>query len=520
LLVTSTRQTWGESLRLMCQRRVLTMLFFGFSAGIPLLLIFSSTSIWLREAGIERAVVTYFSWAALGYSFKFVWAPLVDQLPLPILTRRLGRRRAWILVAQGAIITSILMMASIDPAANESSLGWIALAAVLLGFSAATQDIVIDAYRIESAEAKLQAMMSATYIAGYRIGMLVAGAGSLFLADWFGTTRKEYVYQAWQSTYQIMALAMMVGVVTTLLVREPQPQQARVDLIENREHGRLLLLFALLVGAFVSVFLLSNGIVAELKSVSAQSGSIALLLAFLIEALRLATATLGAWIAAMLLVRSGLVEYALLERTYVMPVRDFFERYGWSLAWLLLALIGVYRISDIVLGVISNVFYQDLGFSKSEIGTVVKSFGLIMTIAGGFVGGLLAIRYGVIRILFLGALLSAATNLLFMLLANIGYDMTWLYIVISADNLSAGIASAAFVAFLSSLTNISFTAMQFAIFTSLMTLLPKLLGGYSGSMVDSMGYPGFFLFTAILGIPVLFLIIVTARRFEIREHSG
>ena len=142
-----------------------------------------------------------------------------------------------------------------------------------------------------------------------------------------------------------------------------------------------------------------------------------------------------------------------------------------------------------------------------------------MTIVGGFFGGVLAIRFGVIRILFLGAVLSAATNLLFMLLANVGYDMTWLYIVISADNLSAGIASAAFVAFLSSLTNISFTAMQYAIFTSLMTLLPKLLGGYSGSMVDAMGYPGFFMLTAILGIPVLLLIVVTARHFQIGEHS-
>jgi PAT family beta-lactamase induction signal transducer AmpG len=201
-----------------------------------------------------------------------------------------------------------------------------------------------------------------------------------------------------------------------------------------------------------------------------------------------------------------------------MPVRDFFARYGWSLAWILLALIGVYRISDIVLGVISNVFYYDMGYSKSEIGVVVKTFGVLMSLVGGFFGGFLAMRYGVMRILFLGAVLSAATNLLFMLLANIGYDMTWLYIVISADNLSAGIASAAFVAFLSSLTNISFTAMQFAIFTSLMTLLPKFLGGYSGSMVDAMGYSSFFILTTILGIPVLLLIAVTSRRFQISEN--
>ncbi len=517
--MTPATHSWGEALRLIFDRRVVVMLFLGFSAGIPLLLIFSSLGLWLREAGIERAAVTYFSWAALAYSFKFVWAPLVDQLPLPGLTRWLGRRRAWILLAQCAIIVSILLMASIDPSKGDSNLIWMGLAAVLLGFSAATQDIVIDAYRIESAQAELQAMMSATYIAGYRIGMLAAGAGSLFLADWFGTRSDEYLYQAWQSTYQLMALAMLVGVVTTLAIREPRQSEARDYLIGSRDYARFLLLFALSVVAFISVFFLSSGIVTELKSVLTQSGAMAILSAFVIEALRLSLALLVAWQAALLLVRFKLVDYRLVEQTYLMPVRDFFKRYGWSLAWMLLALIGVYRISDIVLGVISNVFYQDLGFSKTEIATVVKTFGVLMTIVGGFIGGLLAFRFGVIRILFLGAVLSAATNLLFMLLANIGYDMTWLYIVISADNLSAGIASAAFVAFLSSLTNISFTAMQFAIFTSLMTLLPKLLGGYSGSMVDAMGYPGFFLLTAILGVPVLLLIILTARRFQIDEQT-
>lgn len=511
-------QSWSETFKLFYDRRVLIMLFLGFSAGVPLLLIFSSLSLWLREAGAERAAVTYFSWAALGYSFKFVWAPLVDQLPLPGLTRWFGRRRAWILVAQAAIIVSILAMASIDPAADDSSLVWMALAAVMLGFSAATQDIVIDAYRIESATADLQAMMSATYIAGYRIGMLVAGAGSLFLADWFGTTADVYLYQAWQWTYWVMAMAMLVGVVTTLVIREPQNIQTKIHLVDNRDYARFLMLFALTSAVFVSFFFVSGGVATQIKSALGQSGSIALVVAFLIETVHLAAALLVAWVAAMLLVKIGLVEYSLVDQTYLMPIRDFFARYGWSLAWILLALIGVYRISDIVLGVISNVFYYDMGYSKSEIGVVVKTFGVLMSLAGGFLGGLLAMRYGVMRILFLGAVLSAATNLLFMLLANIGYDMTWLYIVISADNLSAGIASAAFVAFLSSLTNISFTAMQFAIFTSLMTLLPKLLGGYSGSMVDAMGYPGFFMLTAILGIPVLLLIAITSRRFQISEN--
>jgi PAT family beta-lactamase induction signal transducer AmpG len=173
----------------------------------------------------------------------------------------------------------------------------------------------------------------------------------------------------------------------------------------------------------------------------------------------------------------------------------------------MLALIGLYRVSDIVLGVISNVFYQDLGFSKNTIATVVKSFGLGMSIIGGFVGGILALRYGVMRILFAGAVLSALTNILFIVLANAGQDIGLLYWVIAADNLSAGLASAAFVAFLSSLTHISFTAMQYAIFSSIMTLFPKVLGGYSGSIVESIGYESFFLITALMGLPVLFLIV-------------
>lgn len=507
-----------STLRLFFHRRVVTMLFLGFSAGIPLLLIFSSLSLWLREAGAERAAVTYFSWAALGYSFKFVWAPLVDQLPLPCLTRMLGRRRAWILTAQFAIIVAILAMASIDPAANQSSLTLMALAAVFLGFSSATQDIVIDAYRIESAEVELQAMMSATYIAGYRIGMLVAGAGSLYLADWFGTSGSAYHYQAWQWTYCAMALAMLVGVVTTLVIDEPQKAEVSSVAGSSQDYARFLLLFVIAIGGFVAVFFFSGDVVRGIKASLAAVLANPFLAALLVESLRLVLALLVMWLLALVLVKSGIVGYAMVQRTYLMPIGDFFGRYGWSLAWILLALIGLYRISDIVLGVIANVFYQDLGFSKTEIASVVKTFGLLMTIAGGFLGGLLALRFGVMRILLLGAVLAAATNLLFMLLASVGYDMFWLYVVISADNLSAGLASAAFVAFLSSLTNVSFTAMQFAIFTSLMTLMPKVLGGYSGSMVDALGYPSFFLVTAILGIPVLLLILVASRRFEIRDR--
>ena len=505
---------WLETLGTFTHPRIVTMLFLGFSAGIPLMLIFSSLGLWLREAGIERAVVTYFSWAALGYSFKFVWAPLVDQLPLPWLTRVMGRRRAWMLLAQLLIISALLLITTIDPQQGSGSLTIMAYAAVLLGFSAATQDIVIDAYRIESAEVELQALMSATYIAGYRIGMLLAGAGSLYLASWFGSSSQDYVYQAWQYSYALMALAMLVGVATTLIIREPNHSAMRSYSYSAMAYGRFVLLFLAAVVGFIASFYFSAELAGPAKDSLGQFFANQYLAGFIIECLRLAVAILVAWILAIGLIKVGLVDDSMLEHTYIMPVRDFFERYGLSLAWLLLALIGLYRISDIVLGVISNVFYQDLGFSKNEIASVVKTFGLLMTIAGGFLGGILSMRYGVMRILFLGALLSAATNLMFMMLASKGYDMTWLYIVISADNLSAGIASAAFVAFLSSLTNISFTAMQFAIFTSLMTLLPKILGGYSGTMVDAIGYSNFFLATALMGIPVLLLIFIASRRYQ------
>jgi len=536
------KQSWLETIASFGHPRVLTMLFLGFSAGVPILLIFSSLGLWLREAGVERSAVTFFSWAALGYSFKFVWAPLVDKLPLPYLTKWLGRRRSWMLVSQFAIIGAILWMGMTNPLDNENSLTIMALAAVLLGFSSATQDVVIDAYRIESAKSDLQAMMSSSYIAGYRIGMLVAGAGALYLASYFGSEKGSYSYQAWQWTYAIMSGVMLVGVITTLII--PEPEQQREDKAKHSasEYLRFLLLFALAVVSFIAVFYFSSDIVKyaktalaatlsdtfnylstifftpdisdSIESVSTQSSSNKNLASFIIETLRLFTAVIIAGVVAKLVVAVGLVRQSMLNETYVEPVKDFFKRYGMTLAWLLLALIGLYRISDIVLGVIANVFYQDLGFTKAEIASVVKTFGLFMTIAGGFLGGLLSVRYGVMKILFLGAALSAATNILFMVLANAGHDLTMLYIVISADNLSAGLASAAFIAFLSKLTNISFTAVQYAIFSSLMTLLPKILGGYSGSMVDSMGYPNFFIFTALLGIPVLILILVAGKRFN------
>ena len=505
---------WRASLRALRDRRVVTMLLLGFAAGLPLLLIFSSLSLWLREAGVERHAVTFFSWAALGYSFKFVWAPLVDRLPLPWLTRRYGRRRSWLLLAQICIIAAIALMASVDPAAGPDSLVRMALAAVMLGFSAATQDICIDAYRIESAPPRLQGMLSAAYIAGYRIGMVTSGAGALFLASAFLSSPGAYSYAAWSLTYLVMAATMLVGVVTTLSVPEPAVERGEAYRHAPREYARLVLVFLIAAAAFAGGFFYSGKAVV---AVQAALGGGALI-GFAVEALRLALAVGLAAAVGWTLVASGAVDREMARQTWVAPVLDFFRRYGIQTAVLLLALIGLYRISDIVLGVIANVFYQDLGFTKPEIARAVNTFGVLVSIAGGFLGGLLATRFGVMRILMLGAALSAATNLLFVALATAGHQVLLMYLTVLADNLAAGLASAAFVAFLSSLTSVSFTAVQYAIFSSLMTLLPKVLGGYSGSIVDRIGYPGFFVFTALIGVPVLLLVWLAGRRLALAEQ--
>lgn len=637
--MSNTLQQWQRAGAAFIHPRVLAMLFLGFSAGIPILLIFSSLSLWLREAGLDRTTVTFFSWAALGYSFKFVWAPLVDHLPLPGLTHWLGRRRAWLLVAQLAIIAAILWMAMTDPVSQGKQLEYLAMAAVMLGFSSATQDIVIDAYRIEAADENSQPMMSSTYVAGYRIGMLVAGAGALFLASYWGSDKGNYNYTAWSYTYITMAAVMLIGVATTLVIPEPgrfqsmrnvltgdyaltliallfagnelansmvdgdniyqqsfvwfvrilllvgaflllqhrrkadtdsliQYQQVTLgywalgavivywlsDIIFNTQqtliwvglvlftaviigaiirrethlkqeplpqnqhtftaidYGRFLLLFFLTVCVFIASYWLTQGLIGDIKERVAEVTGNKPLAGLLVESVRLFIAIALAIGSATTLVKFGIANRTMVQQTYIEPVRDFFLRYGKSLALLLLLLVGFYRVSDIVLGVISNVFYQDLGFTKPEIASIVKTFGLIMTILGGFLGGFLATRYGIFRILFLGALLSALTNLLFMVLANLGHNLPMLYLVISADNLSAGLASAAFIAFLSTLTNVQFTAIQYAIFSSVMLLLPKAIGGYSGSMVDSIGYGSFFFITFLMGIPVLLLIWVLRKR--------
>ena len=444
-------QTWRDAFKVYGHPRVIGMLFLGFSAGLPLLLVLGTLSFWLSEAGIARATIGHLSWVGLAYGFKFLWSPLVDRLNLPILTARLGRRRAWLLVSQICIAAALLGMANTDPVVNLTHMVWFALA---VAFASATQDIALDAYRIEAVEAEKQGAMAATYQAGYRMAMITAGAGVLWIAASIDPSEATYDYRPWQVAYTIMAGLMLVGIVSTFVIREPEKKIFTIT-AEREAHTRERFKAAGLTGSLLNA---------------------------------------TAWIYS-----------AVLS-----PFIDFIQRFKWE-AVLILSLIAVYRISDVVMGVMSNPFYQEMGFTKAEVASVSKVYGVIMTVVGAAVGGLLTMRMGVMRTLFLGAILSAATNLLFVWLVGRGHDVGALVFTISADNLSAGIASSAFVAYLSSLTNQAYSATQYALFTSVMLLLPKFIAGFSGEFVDAYGWANFFTGTALIGMPVLLLVWLAAR---------
>ncbi|MCU7851474.1 MAG: MFS transporter [Candidatus Thiodiazotropha sp. (ex Monitilora ramsayi)] len=443
---------WSETLAVYWQPGVRSMLFLGFSAGLPLLLVFGTLSFWLREAGIERSTIGFLSWVALAYGFKWVWSPLVDRLRLPWLTRSLGRRRAWMLLAQLSVIIGLCGLAFSDPL---ESLRPFVLFSLLVAFSSATQDIAIDAYRIERVEVHLQGAMAASYMIGYRIAMIVSGGGALAVAQLANPTESGYLLSAWTTAYLVMACLMFVGIVTVMIIHEPDRQPDSATLEQEAAVDRLI----------------------ERQVWMPRH------LRYLLE-----------WI------------YGAI----ISPFVDFIRRYRWH-ALLILALIATYRISDIVLGVISNVFYVDMGFTKGEVALFANLLGVVMTLLGAIAGGLLVTRMGVMRVLFLGGVLAASTNLLFAWLAGIGNNVPMLALVISADNLSAGLASSAFVAYLSGLTNVSYSATQYALFSSVMLLLPKFIGGFSGVMVDAIDYVNFFLITTSMGIPVLVLILLAMR---------
>ena len=421
---------------------------------MPLLLVFGTLSFWLREAGIDLSTIGFFSLVGLVYGFKWTWSPLVDQLPIPLLTRAMGRRRSWLLVSQLVVALGLCGMALSDPALGLQRMVALAL---LTAFASATQDIALDAFRIESAAVAEQGAMAASYQAGYRSAMLVASAGALLIAAAFDANEATYEQAPWAATYFVMAALMGIGIITVLLSAEPIP-------LDRSEYS------------------------------ATQTTQTA-------ETVKHRMESLGRW----------------LLVAFVLPFFDFVKRYRYD-ALLLLALIGSYRISDVVMGVMANPFYHDMGFTKDEIATISKVYGVIMTLVGAGLGGVLSLRIGVVRTLFLGALLSAATNLLFAWLATRGHDLSGLVLTISADNLSAGIASAAFIAYLSGLTNVRYSATQYALFSSVMLLLPKFIAGGSGVFVERYGYETFFTGTALLGVPVLLLVFL-ARNVAMFDRS-
>ncbi|MGQ9896756.1 MAG: AmpG family muropeptide MFS transporter [Acidobacteriota bacterium] len=422
--------SWRRALAPYVEGLTVRMFLLGFAAGLPLLLALSTLSFRLREAGIDLAAIGYASWVGLVYGFKWCWSPLVDRLPLPWLTARLGQRRGWLLLAQLAVAGGLVGLALTDP---RQALWQTIGCALFVAWASATQDIALDAYRIESADVARQGILAAAYQTGYRLAMMWSSAGTLWIATRFGGSR-GYIHFGWQVAYLVMATSMAVGIITVLFSREPTIQRFSV------------------------------------------AGS------------------LWSWL------RDALIE----------PGADFLRRYRWQ-AVLTLALIATYRLSDTVLAVMVSPFYVDIGYTKNQIAAVSHVYGVIMTLSGTFLGGTIVARRGALWALWLGALLSSGTNFLFAVLSLTGPHLGALMMVISAEYLATGLASAAFVAYLSSLTNVGYSATQYALLSSMMLLLPKWAAGFSGTAVATFGYTRFFIGSALLGLPAILLAALALR---------
>jgi PAT family beta-lactamase induction signal transducer AmpG len=441
---------WLDALLVYRQPRMISMLALGFSAGLPFYLVFQTLSAWLRQAGVERSTIGMLAWVGLAYTLKFLWSPIVDRVPLPWLTRVLGRRRSWMLLAQLGIGVGIFNISLHDPSAGIMSM---ALWAVFVAFCAATQDISIDAWRIESAATEQQGAMAAAYQIGYRVALIVGSAGAFTLADRYG----------WQTSYLTMAVLVAVGLLATLLSREPQPavaaavierEQRVIQWLERKAHWPAAL----------------------------QSA--------------------GAWFI-------GAV---------ICPLTDFFSRYGMPLSVAVLLFMGSYRLTDFTMGSMTNTFYIDRGYTLTQIATVVKFYGLAMSLIGVVLAGIVIMRFGLLRSLVLGSLMVMLSNLGFSMLASLATpSLLGLGIVNGFDNLALALHGTALIAFLSSLTSARYTATQYALFSSLYALPGKVLEGLSGFVVDAAGFQWFFIYTASLSIPALLLLWHLQRRLPIGQ---
>ena len=434
---------WGQSLAVYAHPRVWAMLFLGFSAGLPFPLVLTTLSARLRQAGIDRTTIGYFSLVGLAYSLKYFWSPIVDRLSLPLL-HNLGRRRSWMLLAQCSVACGLVLMALGDPAVDPVHIAWLA---VFTAFAAATQDIAVDAYRIEAVGKDTQGAMAATYQIGYQLALICGGAGALTAAAGYG----------WSVSYSIMAGCVAVGIVTTLVIAEPETMIDRSTLAQEAR------------------------VISFLERSAHWPASLRNAVAWLIGAV-------------------------------VCPFVDFFSRNGLRVGLPILLLIVTYRLNYVTMGVAANTFYLDLGFTLNQIVLVSKVYGVLMTLTGALIAGLLIKRYGIPRTLLVGWILLTIANLLYAYIAGIAPGIAWLATVVSVDNVANGVAGTAFIAYMSSLTNTAYTATQYALFGTLWSLPAKSIASQWGTIVDAWGYRPFFVYSAAIGLPALVLIVWLLRQ--------
>lgn len=527
------------------------MVMLGFASGLPLYLVYQKTSFWLRESGVDLTTIGFFYWVGLFYSFKFIWAPIVDKFDIPGLTKRVGHRRSWMMVAIAGTAIALCIVAASNPV---DGLGLILAGALLLAFSGATLDVSIDAWRIESAPTEDQASMAASYSLGYR-GALIFSNVSLVIAG----------FANWHVSFLVMALAMLATGALVLLIKEPARKQARDDtsalpFIAGAWNAiavgtgvfmlaRIVRFFgvdgwpvlALAVAACASLLLgplVFKGTRSSLPLRAALAGIGAVVvgareLALYVTApdpdgppffqLTVVAITLTAIIAYGALVGRAIKGEAAPDaplgirprgKLYVMfatPFLQVWDRFG-KVVVPMIALVMLYRLSDFTMGVMAVPLYADLGYAKEVVGGLQGGPGVFATIIGLFIGGAAASAFGLTRSLVIGALLTLVTNGFYAYFAAhaTGSDPLFLATAICADNLAGGFVTTVFIAYLSSLVDPAYAATQYALFSSLYAFVNKFVAGFSGAIAEAMGYVGFFLLTASYAIPAAILVVVVA----------
>lgn len=469
------------------ERRSATMLLLGFASGLPNLLIYDTLSAWLRDDGVTLELIGFFALATLTYALKFIWAPLLDRTNVPILTKWLGHRRSWMLLTQAVIILGLWLISGSNP---QTQLGMVALFAVMVGFFGATQDIAIDAWRIEAADDSRQGALAAAYQLGWRVAQIAAGFIPLALAQYYN----------WNLSYAVMAGLMGFGVLGVLMApREKRhiireipvadiPSRPVFEKIEWVVRLALIALSALIIGTGLTdrpgalawaLAPLGEGLGAAIAATTDQGDLPGVLIQFAYVIGGFVLLAVACWPIPSYRTRPG----AYLAGSFGAPLMDFFNRFG-KLAGPILALICLYRLADFVLNIM-NPFYLDLGFSLIEIGEVRKLFGVIALSVGVFAGGWAVAKLGLIRTMVIGAFMSPVSNIVFAWLATQGHDLGALFIAIGIDNVASGFAGTALIAYMSSLTSIGFTAVQYALFSSLYALPGKLVASQSGKIVEA-----------------------------------